>query len=70
MQRIAMLGLILDLASDLAAFMSDASGATVTASLALGAVPALATMCQHMRHAITDGPDVEMAAFRVETIRR
>jgi H+/Cl- antiporter ClcA len=70
MQRIATLGLILDLASDLAAFMSDASGTVFTASLALGAAPALAAMCQYIRHAITDGTDAEIAAFRVETIRR
>lgn len=70
MQRIATLGLFLDLASDIAVFMSDASGAAFTASLALGFVPALAALCGHLRHAIIDGPEAAMAAYRVEIIRR
>ncbi|HVA45130.1 MAG TPA: hypothetical protein VNH11_01980 [Pirellulales bacterium] len=70
MQRIATFGLILDMAGDVAAFVSDPSGTAFTASLAARVVPVLAAIFHHFRHAITDAADEEMAAFRVETIRR
>lgn len=68
MQRMMALGFILDLAADLAAFCTDASGTSLVTTLALGIVPAAFGLCQLVNRAT--GDEDNRTEFRVEPIRR
>jgi hypothetical protein len=70
MQRIAVIGLMLNLASDIAVLVSNTSGIVFAVCVAAGAVPAWAGICRAYSRTMTDGTEAEMAAFRVSTIRR
>jgi hypothetical protein len=68
MQKLITLGCLLDVVVDVAAVMSDSSGAALPTHIAIGLVPAALGFAQLCRRAVAESDDI--AEFRAETIRR
>lgn len=68
MQKLITLGCMLDVAVDVAAVVTDSSGAALTTHVVIGLVPAALGLMQLCRRAMPGCDDI--AEYRAETIRR